>query len=94
MDRAQKKPALTAGGSSDAEIATPSKNKNFKGVKKTVAEGGRKGTYPRGSRRFRPGQRGRPPHRWVWPPAPLPPSRLIQEMRQCTVYCTVRFIIH
>jgi hypothetical protein len=29
MDRAQKKPALTAGGSSDAEIATPSKNKNF-----------------------------------------------------------------
>ncbi len=30
MDRAQKKPALTAGGSSDAEIATPSKNKNFK----------------------------------------------------------------
>jgi hypothetical protein len=63
------------------------KKKNFKGVKKIVAEGGRKATYPRESRRFRPGQRGRPPHRWVWPPAPLPPSQLTQEMRQ--IKCTL-----
>jgi hypothetical protein len=84
MDRAQKKPALTAGGSSDAEIATPLKKK-VREVQKTVAEGGRKGTYPRESRRFRPGQRGRPPHRWVWPPAHLPPSQLTQEMRQFTL---------